>query len=52
MTTITEHKCITCKHFDWGDNECTSRVMCLNFLNEHEVISECDFWEDKNEDSN
>jgi len=44
---VAEHRCITCKHYNWGDNECTERVMCLNFLNEHEVVSECDYWEEK-----
>lgn len=43
---ISEHKCITCNHFDCGNNECTEKVMCLNLLNEYEVISECDNWED------
>jgi hypothetical protein len=48
---IAEHKCITCKHFDWGDNECAKRVMCLNLLNQYEVISECNFWECKKDDT-
>lgn len=39
---IAEHKCITCKHFDWSENECTEKIMCLNCLNEYEVIVECD----------
>lgn len=46
---IAEHKCITCRHFDQGDNECTNGVMCLNLLNQYEVISECDFWESRDE---
>lgn len=48
---IVEHKCITCKYFDYGDNECTKRVECLNFLNEYQVISECDSWAGKEEDN-
>ena len=43
---IVEHKCRTCKNFDRCDNECIERVVYLNSLNEYEVISECDFWEE------
>ena len=46
---ISEHKCVTCKYFDRGNNECTERVVYLDGLKEYEIISECVYWEADNE---
>ena len=47
---IAEHRCVTCKYFDRGDNECAKNVMYLNSLGEYEVIAECDDWEEADND--